>query len=109
LSYPEFVAAMLRADVILTDSGGVQEEAPVLGKPILVTRERTERPEGIAAGVAELVGTDEALIVSRVLHHLEQPAGSRPPSFLYGDGQASERIAECLGKWASANSAGAIP
>jgi UDP-N-acetylglucosamine 2-epimerase (non-hydrolysing) len=60
LDYAPFVHAMRRADVILTDSGGVQEEAPAFGKPILVLRETTERPEGVAAGIAKLVGTDRA-------------------------------------------------
>src|SRR5438105_1365835 len=65
LDYPDFVAAMLRADLILTDSGGVQEEAPSLGKVVLVIREATERPEGVSAGAAELVGTDPERLLSR--------------------------------------------
>lgn len=95
LEYPDFVAAMARADVILTDSGGVQEEAPALGKPVLVTRETTERPEGVAAGAAELVGTDAARIVGRVTALLAERI-VRPPAFLYGDGQASVRIAQVI-------------
>jgi UDP-N-acetylglucosamine 2-epimerase (non-hydrolysing) len=96
LEYPDFVAAMARADVILTDSGGVQEEAPVLGKPVLVTRETTERPEGVAAGLAELVGTDAGRIVERVTALLAAPAGGREPAFLYGDGSAAARIVQVL-------------
>ena len=96
LDYPDFVAAMVRADVILSDSGGVQEEAPVLGKPVLVTRETTERPEGVAAGAAELVGTDAVRIVARVTALLAEPPGTRKPVFLYGDGKASERIVQTL-------------
>ncbi len=95
LDYPDFVAAMIRADCILTDSGGVQEEAPALGVPVLVTRDTTERPEGVAAGVAELVGTDPARIVARVAAVLRANAPRRPVH-VYGDGQASERIAQIL-------------
>ena len=95
LDYPDFVAAMHRADAILTDSGGVQEEAPALGVPLLVTRDTTERPEGVAAGAAELVGTDLRLIVERVTHHLRS-AAARRPIMVYGDGSASRRIAEVL-------------
>src|SRR5690606_23959146 len=62
LDYAPFVAVMRRAYLILTDSGGIQEEAPVLGKPVLVLRETTERPEAVAAGTARLVGTDEEKI-----------------------------------------------
>jgi UDP-N-acetylglucosamine 2-epimerase (hydrolysing) len=96
LEYPDFVAAMDRADVILTDSGGVQEEAPVLGKPVLVTRETTERPEGVAAGAAELVGTDPVRIMARVSALLAEPPGSRKPVYLYGDGRTAERIVAVL-------------
>ena len=64
--YPEFVWLMDRANVVLTDSGGVQEEAPSLGSAVLVTREKTERPEAVDAGLAELVGTNRELIVRRV-------------------------------------------
>jgi UDP-N-acetylglucosamine 2-epimerase (non-hydrolysing) len=58
------VAALRRADLVLTDSGGIQEEAPTFGAPVLVLRDRTERPEGVEAGVAELVGTDRSLILA---------------------------------------------
>ena len=97
--YLEFVALMDRAHLVLTDSGGVQEEAPAFGKPVLVMREVTERPEGIAAGVARLVGTTESRIVEETLRLLLDPghyasmAVSRSP---YGDGHAAERIARIL-------------
>lgn len=97
--YLEFVALMDRAYLLLTDSGGVQEEAPTFGKPLLVMREVTERPEGIAAGVARLVGTSEDRIVAEALRLLLDPAqhasmatGHNP----YGDGRAAERIARIL-------------
>jgi len=67
LSYVAFVRLMSQAYLILTDSGGIQEEAPSLGKPVLVMRDTTERPEGIEAGVARLVGTDTSSIVSTVI------------------------------------------
>jgi UDP-N-acetylglucosamine 2-epimerase (non-hydrolysing) len=98
-AYLEFVALLERAHMVLTDSGGVQEEAPAFRKPILVMREVTERPEGIAAGVACLVGTSEDRIVREALSLLRddtryrQMAGGANP---YGDGRASERIAEVM-------------
>jgi UDP-N-acetylglucosamine 2-epimerase (non-hydrolysing) len=100
LAYPEFVAAMVRADVIVTDSGGVQEEAPCLGTPVLVVRETTERPEGVDAGAVELVGTDTRRITARSLALLDHPH-ARTPKFLYGDGQASRRIAGVIVRGAS--------
>lgn len=99
--YPEFVWLMDRASVVLTDSGGVQEEAPSLGCAVLVTREKTERPEAVQAGLAELVGTDRALIVSRVSDSLRQRSG-RPAAAQtinenpYGDGKASQRIVDWM-------------
>jgi UDP-N-acetylglucosamine 2-epimerase (non-hydrolysing) len=99
VDYVEFVHLMNRAYLVLTDSGGVQEEAPSLGKPVLVLREVTERPEGVAAGTAVVVGTDQARIVgvaselltSRVAY--ERMANAVNP---YGDGQASGRIVKAL-------------
>ena len=99
LDYRAFVQAMAGATLILSDSGGVQEEAPGLGVPVLVMRETTERPEGIEAGVSKLVGTDPAHIVNEAARLLGDPearkkmTGARNP---YGDGRAAERIADLL-------------
>lgn len=99
LDYVPFVDLMRRAYLLLTDSGGIQEEAPSLGKPVLVLREKTERPEAVAAGSARLVGTDEQRIVEEVERLLDDPrayqlmARRHNP---YGDGKASERIADVL-------------
>ncbi len=95
LDYPEFVRLLDLSTLVLTDSGGIQEEAPSLGKPVLVLRDTTERPEGIEAGCSELVGTNTARIVARAMHYLEAARrGVRPATVInpYGDGQASERI-----------------
>ena len=83
----------------MTDSGGVQEEAPSLDVPVLVLRDTTERPEGIEAGTLKLVGTDEALILSEALHLLnDEEAYSKMATIQnpYGDGKASERIVEII-------------
>ncbi len=99
LDYAPFVAAMRDATVILTDSGGVQEEAPSLGKPVLVLRTTTERPEAVQAGTVELVGVDEDLIVARTSRLLQdqdaylQMARALNP---YGDGRACVRIVEAV-------------
>lgn len=99
LHYGAFVAALARCHFVLTDSGGIQEEAPALGKPVLVLRTTTERPEGIAAGVARLVGTESGRIVSEAEHLLADPewharmAGGGSP---YGDGRAAERIVKAI-------------
>jgi UDP-N-acetylglucosamine 2-epimerase (non-hydrolysing) len=95
LDLPCFIALLRRADLILTDSGGVQEEAVTLGKPLLVLREATERPEGIEAGAALSVGTDPERIVHAAETLIEAP-GSGQRSQLYGDGRASERIVDFL-------------
>lgn len=93
--YREFVSWLKRATLVLTDSGGIQEEAPSLGVPVLVLRESTERPEGVEAGNARLVGTDRDRIVSETCTLLtdnemyQRMAEARSP---YGDGQASQRI-----------------
>lgn len=90
---------MARAYLILTDSGGIQEEAPTLGIPVLVMRDTTERPEGISAGTLKLVGTDRAAIVDAATHLLRDAAqyadmaGRKNP---YGDGRASERIVQAI-------------
>lgn len=97
--YLEFVSLMQAAHLILTDSGGVQEEAPALGKPVLVLRRTTERPEGIAAGTAKLVGTNPDDIVREATTLLTDPAAYDAMSHAvnpYGDGRASERIAGAL-------------
>ena len=99
VDYLEFVHLMRRADLILTDSGGVQEEAPSLGKPVLVLREVTERPEGVAAGTAMVVGTGRARIVAAASELLESPeAYARMANAVnpYGDGHASGRILAAL-------------
>jgi UDP-N-acetylglucosamine 2-epimerase (hydrolysing) len=93
--YLPFVHLMMCARVIVTDSGGIQEEAPALGKPVLVTRDTTERPEAIEAGTARLVGTDTDSIVGAVTALLDDPAEYARMARAhnpYGDGHASERI-----------------
>ncbi len=99
LDYPQFVRALGLCHLALTDSGGVQEEAPALGKPVLVMRETTERPEGVAAGTAKLIGADEARIVSEVftlLDDSEAHAAMARAHNPYGDGHAARRIAEIV-------------
>ena len=99
LAYGPFVHLMKAADVVITDSGGLQEEAPTLGKPVLVMRDTTERPEGIQAGTARLVGTDSDLIAGELLLLLrDRSAYERMATAInpYGDGHASERIADHL-------------
>ena len=95
LDYLPFVFLMTRAHLVLTDSGGVQEEAPSLGKPVLVMREKTERPEAVEAGTVKLVGTDAATIVAetaRLLDDADAYASMSRALNPYGDGQAAERI-----------------
>ncbi len=99
LDYLPFVALMRRADLIITDSGGVQEEAPSLGKPVLVTRDTTERPEAVEAGTVTLVGTDTDRLVATATHLLDSRAAYEAMSFAhnpYGDGRAAGRIVERL-------------
>lgn len=99
LDYPNFVKLMAVSDLVLTDSGGVQEEAPSLGKPVLVMRDTTERPEGVEAGTAILIGTDPYRIVNETLRLLDDAtaygamAKAHNP---YGDGLAARRIAEII-------------
>lgn len=98
LDFHNFLAT---SHLILTDSGGIQEEAPSLGKPVLVMRDTTERPEGVTAGTLKLVGTEEDVIYlefSRLLSEEEEYAAMSRASNPYGDGHASERIASVLGK-----------
>jgi UDP-N-acetylglucosamine 2-epimerase (non-hydrolysing) len=97
--YPQMVALMQRSAVILTDSGGIQEEAPALGKPVLVMRDVTERPEAVETGVVSLVGTDPGRMDLEVHRMLTDPAyyASRARKvFPYGDGTAAEKIADAI-------------
>jgi len=99
LDYRSFLRLLRSCRLVLTDSGGVQEEAPAFGKPVLVLREKTERPEGIEAGLARLVGTDEEKIfeeAARVLSGRSDLAVRGGGGNPYGDGRASERIASAL-------------
>lgn len=99
LDYGPFIDAMQRATLILTDSGGVQEEAPALGKPVIVLREETERPEAVEEGVVMLVGHDEDRIVAEAQRLLDDPvayAAMAKGVSPYGDGHASARIASIL-------------
>lgn len=99
LQYLEFVHLMSKATIVLTDSGGIQEEAPGLGKPVLVMRDTTERPEALASGTVHLVGTDYDKIVSEVSTLLEDTVAYEKMSHAvnpYGDGQACRRIADVL-------------
>lgn len=102
LAYPQFAQAMKQSYLIISDSGGVQEEGPALGKPVLVLRTETERPEAVEAGVVRLVGTDKSLIISETekllndkKHYQLMARGISP----YGDGKAAERIASILKNW----------
>jgi UDP-N-acetylglucosamine 2-epimerase (non-hydrolysing) len=100
LAYGEFCALMQRAAVVLTDSGGVQEEAPSLGKPVLVMRDTTERPEAVTAGTVRLVGTDQQVIVEAVQGLLDDDAAYAQMANAvnpYGDGRATERILAAVG------------
>ena len=109
LDYPQFVRLLDIAHIMLSDSGGVQEEAPALGKPVLVMRETTERPEGLAAGTAKLVGADARRIVSEVERLLDDEAAYAAMARAhnpYGDGKSAARIAELL---ASAISSDSVP
>lgn len=99
--YLPFVYLMDRANIILTDSGGIQEEAPSLGKPVLVMRDTTERPEAVEAGTVKLVGTDVELITTEIQTLLNDAVAYKTMSRAhnpYGDGKACERICEILGK-----------
>lgn len=102
LGYAQFVQAMKQAYLIISDSGGVQEEAPALGKPVLVLREETERPEAVEAGVVRLVGTNKSLILSeaeKLLTDKEYYQSMARGVSPYGDGKAAERIVSIIEKW----------
>lgn len=99
LDYVSFVDLMRRSYLLITDSGGIQEEGPSLGKPVLVLREKTERPEAVIAGTVRLVGTDEEVIVREASTLLDDPGAYQAMARRhnpYGDGQASRRIADEL-------------
>ena len=101
LDYPHFVRLLSASDLVLTDSGGVQEEAPSFGKPVLVMRETTERPEGIAAGTARLVGTDKSRVVSEIFSLLNDEDAYAAMSRAhnpFGDGTAATQIAEIVAR-----------
>ncbi len=99
VDYLPFVYLMNRSHIIVTDSGGVQEEAPSLGKPVLVMRETTERPEAVTAGTVRLVGTDRKKIVEEAALLLDDREAYKRMSMThnpYGDGRAAERIVQTL-------------
>ena len=99
VDYPELVFLLKRCHFVVTDSGGIQEEAPSFGKPVLVTRDTTERPEAIELGLAKLVATDEHRLFDEMSALLDDPAAYSRMSRIgnpYGDGRASCRIAERL-------------
>jgi UDP-N-acetylglucosamine 2-epimerase (non-hydrolysing) len=102
LPYLDFVHLMARSHLIMTDSGGVQEEAPSLKRPVLVIRDVTERPEGVEAGVARLLGTDPNVIFRAVDSLLTDPGAYQAmvgPKNPYGDGKAAERIVDAIVRW----------
>jgi UDP-N-acetylglucosamine 2-epimerase (non-hydrolysing) len=111
LDYPDFTNLMARSRIILTDSGGVQEEAPSLNVPVLVLRPVTERPEGVAAGAARLVGTDQEVIVGTTLELLRDAEAYARMAAVpnpYGDGLAGPRIAQALERRFSAQARAAV-
>jgi UDP-N-acetylglucosamine 2-epimerase (non-hydrolysing) len=112
LDYVSFVDLMRRARILLTDSGGIQEEAPSLGKPVLVMRECTERPEAVAAGTVKLVGTDTVKIIAeagRLLDDNQEYGRMCRIHNPYGDGHASERISAIIAAYLARDLAGASP
>jgi UDP-N-acetylglucosamine 2-epimerase (non-hydrolysing) len=107
LDYPQMVAALRAAWLVVTDSGGLQEEAPALGRPVLVCREVTERPEAVAAGSVRLAGVDGATLLALAGRLWDDPAEYQAmavPRFPFGDGHAGERIAEVLVPWLAGGS-----
>lgn len=101
LDYEPFIYLMNRAYLVLTDSGGIQEEAPSLGKPVLVMRNKTERPEAVEAGMAKLVGTDKDRIIMEIQRLLDDRKTDKKLTNAlnpYGDGKAAERVVSILEK-----------
>lgn len=99
LGYTDLVAAMKRCWIVVTDSGGLQEEAPALGKPVLVLRDVTERPEAVEAGAVRIVGTDSLAVLDEISKLYDDPrryAEMAAPVFPYGDGRAARRIADAM-------------
>ena len=99
LDYEPFANLMARVDIVLTDSGGIQEEAPALGKPVLVLRDTTERPEAVTAGTVRLIGTDERRVYEETMRLLTEPTAYTHMAEAvnpYGDGEASRRIIEAI-------------
>jgi UDP-N-acetylglucosamine 2-epimerase (non-hydrolysing) len=99
VAYPVLVRLLKEAHIVVTDSGGLQEEAPALGKPVLVLRNETERPEAVTAGTVRLIGTDEGVVFSEISNLLTDDARYRRMATAvnpYGDGRASERIASAI-------------
>jgi UDP-N-acetylglucosamine 2-epimerase (non-hydrolysing) len=109
-SYAEFVALLASCRLALTDSGGVQEEAPSLGKPVLVMRDTTERPEGVVAGTAKLVGANAEAIVAEGTRLLSEESAYRQMAEAvnpYGDGRAAQRILTAIEQYFAPNGSGA--
>lgn len=112
LPYRETVAAMANARIILTDSGGIQEEAPALGTPTLVLRDVTERPEALATGNLALVGTDLNRIVGTAAPLLDDPtahAAMARPAFPFGKGDAAVKILDVIKQYFSSTPADVVP
>ena len=100
LAYAEFAHVMQRCRLVVTDSGGVQEEAPSLGKPVLVLRDTTERPEGVAAGTVRLIGTNRCVVRDELERLLTDPAAYKAMAHAvnpYGDGRAASRTVAAIG------------
>ncbi len=109
MSYPDIIAHLAAAHLVLSDSGGLQEEAPALGVPLLVLRDNTERPEALATGNIAIVGSDSARIVAaatRLLDHAPAHAAMAVPAFPYGDGTAAEKMLDAIETWVAARRGG---
>jgi UDP-N-acetylglucosamine 2-epimerase (non-hydrolysing) len=110
-AHHRLLSRMLDCDLMLSDSGGVQEEAPALGVPLLVLREKTERPEAIGTGNMQLVGTDTGRIIRAVTDLLDDRvklAAMARPSLPYGDGRSGHRIAGIIDQWLSVNASRSV-